>query len=172
MLENSLILFFPFLMIYAAMSDLFSMTISNKISLVLMAGFMVFAFLIGMSWEAIVWHWAMFAIVLLVGFTLFAFNLLGGGDAKLAASTALWFGWDHILEYIYISSIFGALLALLLVVFRAQTLPMRMSKVEWIERIHKPGGMMPYGVALGAGALMVYPGTPWMQYVFDAAAKI
>ncbi|MGI9351719.1 MAG: A24 family peptidase [Rhizobiaceae bacterium] len=172
MLESSLILFFPFLMIYAAISDLFSMTISNKVSLILMAGFMVFAYLIGMDWQTIGWHWVMFAIVLSVGFGLFAIGAIGGGDAKLAASTALWFGWEHILEYVYISSILGAILTLLVVFFRAQQLPIRVSGIEWIERIYKTDNGIPYGIALGAGALLVYPGTPWMQYVFDAAGKI
>ncbi|MEM9277139.1 MAG: prepilin peptidase [Pseudomonadota bacterium] len=172
MIENSLVLFFPFLMIYAALSDLFSMTISNKISLVLITGFMVFAFFIGMDWQTIAWHWAMFAIVLLVGFGLFALGVVGGGDAKLAASTALWFGWDHILEYIYLSSIVGAILTLLLIYFRAQTLPMSINRIEWVERIYNTESGVPYGIALGIGALMVYPGTLWMQYVFDAASKL
>ncbi|MEM7214051.1 MAG: prepilin peptidase [Pseudomonadota bacterium] len=172
MLENSLILFFPFLMIYAAMSDLFSMTISNKVSLVLIAGFMVFAFWMGMDWQTIGWHWLMFAIVLLFGFTLFAFNVIGGGDAKLAASTALWFGWEHILDYIYVSSVLGAVLTLFIVFFRAQTLPMRISNIDWVERIYKPDSGVPYGIALGAGALLVYPTTPWMQHVFTSAGVL
>lgn len=172
MLEQSLVLFFPFLMIYAAISDLVSMTISNKVSLILMGGFMVFAILMGFSWEAIFWHWAMFALVLLVGFTLFSFGVIGGGDAKLAASTALWFGWEYILDYIYISSIFGAILTLAIVYFRAQSLPFTLGKLEWVARIHEAKSGVPYGIALGAGALLVYPYTPWMQHVFKAAGTL
>lgn len=172
MLEQSLALFFPFLMIYAAMSDLVSMTISNKVSLVLMGGFMVFAILIGLDWQTIAWHWAMFAIVLVCGFTLFSFGVIGGGDAKLAASTALWFGWDYILEYIYVSSILGAVLTIAIVYFRAQNLPMRLGKVDWIARLYKNETGIPYGIALGAGALLVYPATPWMQKVFEAAGTL
>ena len=148
------------------------MTISNKVSLILIAGFMFFAVSVGMSWESIAWHWAMFGIVLLVGFTLFAFNVVGGGDAKLAASTALWFGWEHVLSYVYISSLLGAVLTLLIVFFRAQHLPLRVGNVEWIQRLYKSDSGVPYGIALGIGALMVYPATPWMQYVFASAAKI
>ena len=50
----------------------------------------------------------------------FSFGVVGGGDAKLAASTALWFGWEHILEYIYVSSILGAVLTILVIYFRAR----------------------------------------------------
>lgn len=172
MLEQALALFFPFLMIYAAVSDLVSMTISNKVSLILMGGFMVFAVLVGMDWQTIAWHWAMFGIVLLAGFTLFSFGVVGGGDAKLAASTALWFGWDHILEYIYVSSILGAILTMLVIYFRAQSLPFVLGRVEWVARIYESDSGVPYGIALGIAALMVYPGTPWMQRVFEAAATL
>lgn len=171
MLEIVLVLFFPFFMIYAAASDLFSMTISNMVSVILIAGFMVFAFAIGMDWSTIGWHWVMFAIVLTAGFALFAFGAIGGGDAKLAASTALWFGWDHVLEYIYISSILGAGLTIAIIILRGQHLPFRVRSIEWVERIYKPESGIPYGIALGIGALMVYPNTPWMQFVLNAAAK-
>ena len=45
----------------------------------LIAGFMVFATAIGMPYETIAWHWALFFVVLLVGFSLFAFGTIGGG---------------------------------------------------------------------------------------------
>ena len=137
-----------------------------------MGGFMVFAIMIGMDWETIAWHWAMFAIVLVVGFTLFSFGVVGGGDAKLAASTALWFGWEHILEYIYVSSILGAVLTILVIYFRAQSLPFGLGRVEWIVRIYETKSGVPYGIALGAAALMIYPATPWMQHVFQSAATL
>ena len=47
-----------------------------------------------------------------------------------------------------------------------------MGNIDWIERIYKADSGVPYGIALGAGALMVYPATPWMQYVFDSAARL
>jgi prepilin peptidase CpaA len=34
---------------------------------------------------------------------------------------------------------------------------------EWAERLHKPGGGVPYGIALAIAALVVYPSTIWMQ---------
>ena len=42
------LLLFPALMAFAASSDLFTMTISNRVSLILVGGFFVLAFVIGM----------------------------------------------------------------------------------------------------------------------------
>ena len=169
MLDTALVLFFPFFMAFAGASDLVSMTISNKVSLVLMAGFMIFAFLIGMPWEAIAWHWGIFAVVLLVGFALFAFGAIGGGDAKLAASTALWLGWEHSMSYFVIAAFLGGMLTLLILRLRTMPLPERVSNVGWIARLYRADEGIPYGIALAAAAIMVYPQTPWMQHVFATA---
>jgi len=33
---------------------------------------------------------------------------------------------------------------------------------EWAERLHKRDGGVPYGIALAAAALIIYPHTEWM----------
>lgn len=169
MLNTALILFFPFIMAFAAASDLVSMTISNKVSLALIAGFMGFAIYMGMPAGEIAWHWAMFALVLVVGFTLFAFGAIGGGDAKLAASTALWLGWEHIMVYLVAAAFFGGLLTLVMLKMRNVPLPDRLEKVDWIARLHRADEGVPYGIALAMAAFMVYPNTPWMQHVIESA---
>ena len=172
MLDTALILFFPFFMAFAGASDLVSMTISNKVSLALMVGFMVFALVIGMPVPAIAWHWAMFAVVLLVGFALFAFGAVGGGDAKLAASTALWFGWEHSLSYFVIAAFIGGLLTIAILRIRSLPLPDRIAGVGWIARLYRADEGIPYGIALATAAILVYPQTPWMQHVFAAASHL
>src|SRR5436190_13187702 len=94
------LLLFPALMAFAAASDLFTMTISNRISLLLLAGFVVLAVLGGMSLHAISMHIAAGFAVLTIAFVCFALGWVGGGDAKLAAATALWFGFDHLVVYL------------------------------------------------------------------------
>ena len=81
---------FPFAMIFAALSDFFTMTISNRISLLLIAAFLLIAPFIGLTWGEFGMHLAAFGLVLAVTFALFAAGTLGGGDAKLMASTSLW----------------------------------------------------------------------------------
>ena len=47
---------FPALMAFAAASDLFTMTISNRVSLALTAGFLALAMLSGMPFQEILSH--------------------------------------------------------------------------------------------------------------------
>ncbi len=168
MLELALITIFPFLVIYGATSDLFSMTIPNRITLALMAGFMVMAFWMKMDWAAIGWHWAMFALVLSISFTLFAFGVIGGGDAKLAAGIALWMGWDHSLYYFLMAALMGGALTILIVKIRKLPMPNWVLEQEWAAKIYS-AERIPYGISMGVAAMMVYTQTPWMEQVFKPA---
>ncbi|MCC7000494.1 MAG: prepilin peptidase, partial [Deltaproteobacteria bacterium] len=93
----------------------------------------------------------------------FARGWIGGGDAKLAAATALWFGWEHLYEYVLYASLFGGVLTVVLLQFRKYALPAGLVGREWVERLHQPRGGVPYGIALAAAALLVYPSTIWMD---------
>jgi prepilin peptidase CpaA len=168
MLEVIILLLFPLAMFYAAASDMFSMTISNKVSLVLVAGFIVLSWAIGMDLQAIAWHWALAAVVLVCGIGFFAIGLMGGGDVKLAAATSLWLGWEHTLPYLVMASFMGGVLTILIILARAWSLPVYLLKIQWIARLHDKDKGVPYGIALGPAAVMVYPDTPWMQYVFNS----
>jgi len=156
------LLLFPALMAFAASSDLLTMTISNRVSLALAGGFLLLALVAGMSPAAIGMHLVAAAVVLTVAFVCFAFGWIGGGDAKLAAATALWFGFDYLLDYLLYASLFGGALTLLLIQFRLLPLPELMARQKWILQLHEKGGGVPYGIALAAAALVVYPHTGWM----------
>ncbi len=156
------LLFFPALMAFAASSDLFTMTISNRLSLALTAGFAVLTVIVGMSLPVIGLHVGAGALVLVISFVLFTLGWIGGGDAKLAAATALWFGFDHLFDYVVYASIFGGVLTLLILQFRHMDLPARLAEQGWIQRLHERSGGVPYGIALAAAALVVYPHTGWM----------
>ena len=75
---------FPALMAYAAASDLITMKIPNRISLILLAGFPLAALAGGLSPSLVALHIAAAAGVLALTFGLFALGWIGGGDAKLA----------------------------------------------------------------------------------------
>ena len=156
------LLLFPALMAFAASSDLLTMTISNKLSLALTAGFFLLTLVIGMSLPAIGMHLAAGALVLVFSFGFFSQGWIGGGDAKLVAATALWFGFDNLLDYLIYASLFGGALTLLLLQFRKFPLPAALASQPWIMRLHESGGGIPYGIALAAAALVVYPTTAWM----------
>jgi prepilin peptidase CpaA len=164
-LDIARLLLFPALMAFAAASDLFTMTISNRVSLVLIAGFLVLAPLCGMGVHDMLLHIGAGAAVLVVAFGCFAMGWVGGGDAKVAAGVALWFGFDHLLNYLLYASLFGGALTLLLLQFRQWPLPYPLAGQAWLDRLHDKQSGIPYGIALALGALMVYPETEWIKAV-------
>ena len=156
------LLLFPALMAFAASSDLLTMTISNRLSLALAGGFFLLMIVTGMSLHAAGMHVAAAVIVLVVAFVFFSQGWIGGGDAKLAAATALWFGFDYLLDYLIYASLFGGALTLAIIQFRKIPLPAMLARQGWILRLHETDAGIPYGIALAAAALAVYPKTGWM----------
>jgi prepilin peptidase CpaA len=157
------LLLFPALMAFAASSDLLTMTISNRVSLALIAGFGVMALAAGMSGQAVLSHVGAALAVLAVTFTFFSRGWIGGGDAKLAAATALWLGFDQLMNYLLYASLLGGLLTFLVIRFRTLPLPAALAGQAWVQRLHRMDAGVPYGIALAAAALLVYPDTFWMQ---------
>jgi prepilin peptidase CpaA len=164
-LDIARLLLFPALMAFAAASDLLTMTISNRTSLALVAGFLVLALLCGMGLYDIAMHAAAGLTVLAVAFACFAMGWVGGGDAKVAAAAALWFGFDHLMNYLLYASLFGGALTLLLLQFRQWPLPYALAGQTWLMRLHAKESGIPYGIALAIGALMIYPETDWIKAV-------
>jgi prepilin peptidase CpaA len=162
-IDATRLLLFPAMMAFAASSDLFTMTISNRVALVLIAGFFALALMAGMPVEQMMWHAGAGAAVLLVTFLFFSRGWIGGGDAKLAAATALWLGFDHLMDYLLYASMFGGILTLAMIRFRLMPLPKALAEQEWVKRLHRLDGGVPYGIALAAAALLIYPDTAWMK---------
>ena len=164
-LDLARLLLFPALMAFAAASDLLTMTISNRVSLGLVAGFFLLALASGMGLHDLLSHAGAGATVLALGFACFAFGWVGGGDAKVAAGVALWFGFDHLLAFLLYASLFGGALTLLLLQLRQWPLPSPLTGQAWLLKLHAKETGIPYGIALAIGALMVYPETEWIKAV-------
>lgn len=160
MAATALLVVFPFLLAYAASSDLLTMLIPNWISLALIAGFSVVAAASGMGWTEIGLHVAAALATLCATFTLFAFRLIGGGDAKLAAATALWLGLGHMLDYLLAASVLGGVLTLGLLAARSHPLPRPFLRLPFAVHLHDNRTGVPYGIALAAAGLVVVPQTP------------
>ena len=164
-LDIARLLLFPALMAFAAASDLFTMTISNRVSLALAAGFLALALLSGMGIHDLLSHLGAGAMVLVVAFGCFAMGWVGGGDAKVAAAAALWFGFGHLMDYLLYASLFGGALTVVLLQFRQWPLPYSLAGQTWLLKLHAKDSGIPYGIALAIGALMVYPETEWIKAV-------
>jgi prepilin peptidase CpaA len=157
------LLLFPAMMAFAASSDLLTMTISNRVSLILVAFFFLLAIMTGMPAMEIAMHVGAALAVLVVTFIFFARGWIGGGDAKLAAATALWLGFDQLPNYLIFASLFGGILTLMIIRFRLMPLPAALANQEWAQRLHRMDTGVPYGIALALAALIIYPDTPWMK---------
>ena len=160
MIQSALLLAFPIAMAFAAANDLFTMTIPNKISLALIATFAAAAAYAGLPFDQVATHVGVGAAALAVGFTLFAFNLLGGGDAKLLAAGALWIGADFAIPFVAYITIFGGILSLVILAYRRFVPAHALALPAWAMRLHTAGGGIPYGIAIAAAGLAVYPNTP------------
>jgi prepilin peptidase CpaA len=102
--------------------------------------------------------------MLVVAFGMFSLGWIGGGDAKLAAATALWLGWTPLADYGLVSAIAGGALTFVILFARRLALPEILAKQSWIVRLHDAKAGVPYGIALALGGLIVYPETQfWSQ---------
>ncbi len=161
MLEFAVLTVFPGALILAGAMDLFTLTIPNRISIVMIGAFFVLAPLAGLSLQDVGWHMVAGLLFLVVGIGMFALNWLGGGDAKILAVAALWIGFGNLMDYVFIVAIAGGALAIFLLAYRSILPPRFLLKQDWAMRLHEADGGIPYGVALAVAGLLVYPSTAW-----------
>lgn len=162
-LDYLLLIVFPGAMAFAATMDLITMTIPNRISIILVAAFFVLAPLAGLGLYDMSLHVAAGCVALAAGFLFFSRGWMGGGDAKLCAAAALWLGFEHLADFVLVSALLGGALTLALLFVRKFPLPAILVRQDWIARLHSLEQGIPYGIALGTAGLIVYPWTPWMQ---------
>ena len=173
MIEAAILVIFPFAMANAAISDMLSMTIANRVSLLLIGSFAVLAPLTGMDWSQYGMHYVAFALVLSVCFGLFALGVMGGGDAKLMSATALWLGLNFsLMEYLLTASLFGGILTLMILSYRRSQVTVFAGQFEFLRRMADPKEKIPYGIALGTAGLLVFPSSVMAQWVIARLAGL
>ena len=165
-LVGATLLIFPALMVFAAFSDLFTMTISNRISIALVLVFILLGLALHVPLNEIGQHLLCGLCVLALTFLFFAFRWIGGGDAKLAAATALWLGFDHLWDYGIYAALFGGALTVSILMMRRWPLPRILVTQDWIARLHDDDNGVPYGIALAVAGLLLYPETRiWLSAI-------
>jgi prepilin peptidase CpaA len=168
MAELTFLVLFPALMGLAASLDLTTMTIPNRLCLAVGALFVVAALLAGLSWTEVAWHVGIGAVVLSATFAMFCAGWIGGGDAKLAAMTALWFGPALVVEYLAVASMLGGGLTLAILHARSLPLPAFAARWPWAEKLHHKQTGIPYGIALAFAALLLLPHSSLFARAFGA----
>jgi prepilin peptidase CpaA len=170
MIEALALAVFPLLMAYAAFSDLLTMTIPNRVSLLLVATFLALAFTLGFDTVPLGSHFLAAALVFVVCFGLFAANVMGGGDAKLLSASALWFGLGtELMTFLILVTAIGGILCLFILKARSPAGIYIMSRIPLTHNLTAAQGV-PYGIAIGAAGLITYPDTAIMQQVMAQLA--
>jgi prepilin peptidase CpaA len=165
MVTAAILVIFPLCMAMAAFSDLLTMTIPNRVSVVLIASFLAIAPFAGLSPQDILMHLGAGVIVFAVCFALFAFNVMGGGDAKILTASAVWFGLhDSLMLYIIYVSMLGGLLSILIITMRANHNMIIVSRIP-IPQTMLHAKKVPYGIAIGAAAFLAFPSSPLVQAI-------
>lgn len=140
-------------LVFAALCDLTSYTIKNKICLSLVVGFFLIAPFAGLTWAAFGMHLLVGLCALVVMMALFAVGGLGGGDAKLFAATSLWWLPTELLIYTVYTALIGGAVAICILLLR-RFIPVRIATTGWVHRLLRDEKKIPYGLALAPAALL------------------
>ncbi len=165
LVHSLMVLIFPGIMIYAAMMDMFTMTIPNRVVLALIGFFIAFVPFSGMDLQQFGMHIFAGILMLLITFLMYTFvGGIGGGDAKFFAATGLWIGFNESLfMYALYASLFGGALTIFLLLMNKIPAPAFLVKQPWFVRIYDLKSGVPYGIALAAAGVLVFPDTIWMK---------
>ncbi len=156
--QPAALLIFPILVIWAALTDVTSFTIPNRLSAAICLAFFLAAPALGAPLGLIGTNLMIGLAGLALGMVLFALGWIGGGDAKLLAAASLWIGWPALTTFLLSTTLAGGALALVLLGLRAQLVRAHTPALGgWLDRLTTPGAPAPYGVAIACGALMAFP---------------
>lgn len=168
MIEAAIFVIFPFCMAFAAVSDMLSMTIANRVSLILVGAFAIIAPFTGMDWSIYGMHFLAGGLVLAATFLLFAIGGMGGGDAKLLSATAVWMGFGlPLLQYLVLAAFIGGTLTLAILSYRKSALAVYTGHSRFLRHFADEANGIPYGIALGIGGMLVFPETSLMQWALE-----
>jgi prepilin peptidase CpaA len=167
MISSAVLVIFPMLVAFGGVSDLLTMTIQNRVSVLLVAGFCMLALAAGLP--PIAWgeHLLGLLVVFVPCFLFFAAGWMGGGDVKFISAIALWIGFSpELTVFITFVAIYGMLLTLGLLFARQNMgVPAILMRAQFCEKLlHKDSGI-PYGISIAVAGLQVYPETFWFKLV-------
>ena len=158
------LLVFAGLLLWAAASDIATMEIPNRISILATGLYPVVAWAVGASFPEIGAHLATGAGMLLIAYILFSIGVFGGGDAKMLAAAAVWTGPALLLSFLFFTALAGGLLTLSVMAARGVLRPAD-SRPAFMNRLLQPTGGVPYAVAIAAGGIAVLGNLPLTQHL-------
>jgi len=138
-----LIVLLGIILVIAAVIDVRTFTISNRLNLCVALLAPVYWLSVSLPlWPDAAVQLAAAAAVFIVLAGAFYLGMMGGGDVKLAAALALWFSPPEILKFLVVMSIAGGVLTIVILIAH------RLRSKEGRPQI-------PYGVAIAFGGLVI-----------------
>lgn len=129
------------LLVIAAVTDIRSRIISNRLNIVIALSAPLYWLASGLpAWPDMALQIAMGIGVFGLFAVLFALGMMGGGDVKLLAAIALWFPWQALSLLLVLMAILGGVVTLVTVIHH------RFSKREGQPEV-------PYGVAISLAGM-------------------
>jgi prepilin peptidase CpaA len=164
-LSNSML---PVLLIVAGASDVLSLRIPNWLTALTALLFFPMAYATHMPLADFQMHLIAGAGLFIAGFLFFQLGLFGGGDAKLMAAAGLWFGTTQSLQFLFLTTLAGGVLALFVGVWSIVTMHWDIYSTEKSlgsisKRILALKPNVPYGLAFAVGGIITFRDTWWMH---------
>jgi prepilin peptidase CpaA len=159
------LLVFAGFMVWAAVWDVQTFTITNRLNLTIAVTFLLLAIPMGLGWSAIFDHVKVAVIASIIALIMFQIGIYGGGDFKMTGAIALWLGSAPMIPFIFYTALAGGALGIVLLIGRKVTRQYGLPKSpRWARQLLRKRSAVPYGVALGIGALMAVPSAVWFPH--------
>lgn len=168
LLTNLILLIFASLLVRAAITDIRTFTISNKLTLSVALLYPIYLYSLYLqnlspSIEYIAYSIGISVIIFFILVALFAFGLIGGGDVKLIPAVALWAGPSLTIKFLLITTICGGFVSLVIIISRYIKKYLLKGKSSekinfYVAKSSEPDNgekNIPYGIAISAGGLYV-----------------
>jgi len=155
MLNQATVVGFAAVLGWAAVQDLFTLRISNRTTLAVLALYPVYVLSAG---HPVAWPFALAlaGFVFAFGFVLFHLKYFGGADVKLFAAAALWAGPELAVGFLLTVSVVGGLLAMVSMTPLRLLLPyMAAATGIKADMAHLMQLQIPYGVPIAVGGLFI-----------------
>lgn len=153
------------LLLWAAVSDLRTYIIPNSICFTLIALYPIYIVAGLLGGASVDWAGGVLAaaVIFSLGFALFCFGLMGGGDVKLFSAVALWTGLTALPLLFVVVGVAGGVLSLAIVGARTATLMRLPPDLRAVAYPNGRKGVLraamqvsaPYGVAIAIGGFFI-----------------
>ena len=145
----------------AGVSDWNGLKIPNRYSLIIGVNFFA---CFGMLWvlgntdvfSAFWVHLLAGMIIFVVTVAMFFMKIMGAADSKLASVFALWIGMAGLPVFLFVMTLIGAVLSVAALIVKKYKPVKNPKEGSWIAQLQQGVSKVPYGIAIGGGALYAF----------------